>query len=97
MPDLSSAELKRRRRAAARTLLSDPRGSSVARKKHLVDGVLLDTLPFNACDAWQAQQAFLAEQKEADRLEVEAWEAALSPEGTDEEVLLADPALNLFQ
>eukprot|EP01048_Picozoa_sp_COSAG05_P009851 COSAG05_NODE_833_length_7066_cov_45.021961_5_plen_73_part_00 len=72
MPDLSSAELKRRRRAAARTLLSGPRGSSVARKKHLVDGVLLDKLPFNACDAWQAQQAFLAEQKEADRLEVEA-------------------------
>ena len=89
MPDLNPAKLKRRRRAAARTLLSDSRGVSVARKKHLVDGALLDTLPFNACDAWQAQQAFLADQKEADRLEIEAWEAASSPGGTDEEVLLA--------
>ena len=68
MPDLNPAELKRRRRAAARTLLSDPRGISVAKKKHLVDGVWVDKLPFNAGHAWRAQQALL----EADRLEAEA-------------------------
>ena len=51
MPDLKPAELKRRRRAAARTLLSGPRGTPVATKKHLVDGVRVDRLPFDAGDA----------------------------------------------
>eukprot|EP01048_Picozoa_sp_COSAG05_P004032 COSAG05_NODE_203_length_14207_cov_24.645379_9_plen_84_part_00 len=64
MSGLNPTELKRRRRAAARTLLSDPRGISVAKKKHLVDGVWVDKLPFNAGHAWRAQQALL----EADRL-----------------------------
>ena len=88
MPDLDSVELKRRRRAAARTLLSDSRGSSVAKKKHLVDSVWLDKLRFNAGHAWRAQQALL----EADRLEAEAWEASSSPRVADEEVLFAEPA-----
>ena len=88
MSGLNPTELKRRRRAAARTLLSDPRGISVAKKKHLVDGVWVDKLPFNAGHAWRAQQALL----EADRLEAEAWEAASSPSGTDGEVLLAEPS-----
>ena len=48
MSGLNPTELKRRRRAAARTLLSDPRGTSVAKKRHLVDGVWVDKPPFNA-------------------------------------------------
>ena len=56
MPALSPAELKRRRGVAARSLLSGPRGTAVAKKKHLVDGVWVDRLPFNAGEAWAAQQ-----------------------------------------
>ena len=88
MPDLDPVELKRRRRVAARTLLSDLHGSSVAKKKHLVDGVWVDKLPFDAGHAWRTQQALL----EADRLEVEAWEASSSPRAADAEVLFAEPA-----
>ena len=55
MPDLTPAELKRRRRAAARSLLSDSRGVPVAKKKHLVGGVWVDKLPFNADHAWRAR------------------------------------------
>ena len=59
MPALSPAELKRRRRVAARSLLSGSRGIAVAKKKHLVDGVWVDRLPFNAGEAWAAQRALV--------------------------------------
>ena len=85
MPALSPAELKRRRRVAARSLLSGSRGIAVAKKKHLVDGVWVDCLPFNACEAWAAQQVL----NEVDRLEIEA--AVLASEA-DEDILLAEPA-----
>ena len=55
MPALSPSDLKRRRRVASRVLLSDSRGGEAARKhpdprkrKHLVDGKLVERLPFNA-------------------------------------------------
>ena len=89
MPALSPAELKRRRRVAARGLLSGPRGTRVivdpGWKKHLVDGVWVDRLPFNAGEAWAAQRAL----EEADRLEIEA--AVLASEA-NEDILLAEPA-----
>ena len=89
MPALSPAELKRRRRVAARDLLSGPRGTRVTvdpgRKKHLVDGVWVDRLPFNAGEAWAAQRAL----EEVDRLEIEA--AVLASEA-NEDILLAEPA-----
>ena len=89
MPALSPAELKRRRGVAARSLLSGPRGTRVivdpGWKKHLVDGVWVDRLPFNAGEAWAAEQVL----NEVDRLEIEA--AVLASEA-DEDILLAEPA-----
>ena len=82
MPDLKLAELKRRRRTAARTLLSGSRGTAVVKRKHLVDGVWVDELPFDAGHAHRAQQALV----DADRLEAEAWEATSLPSTADEEV-----------
>ncbi len=46
MPDLDLVELKRRRRAAARTLLSRPRSPARRAGTHLVDDVRVDRLPF---------------------------------------------------
>ena len=40
-------------------------------KRHLVDGVWVDKLPFSARDAWLAEQA----EKARFKAEVEAWEA----------------------
>ena len=48
MPAVDRADLKRRRRLASRVLVSGSRGGGTAKKKHLVDGVWLERLPFNA-------------------------------------------------
>ena len=48
MPAVDRADLKRRRRLASRVLVSGSRGGETAKRKHLVDGVWLERLPFNA-------------------------------------------------
>ena len=48
MPTINPADLKRRRRVASLVLLSDSRGGETAKRKHLVDGQLIERLPFNA-------------------------------------------------
>ena len=70
MPGNSRTPVKVRRRAAARNLLRSP-DATPKKKRHLVDGVWVDTLPFSARDAWLAEQADKARFK----AEVEAWEA----------------------
>ena len=62
--------MKARRRAAARNLLRSP-DATPKKKRHLVDGVWVDTLPSSARDAWLAEQADKARFK----AEVEDWEA----------------------
>ena len=48
MPAVDQADLKRRRRLASRVLVSGSRGGGTTKRKHLVDGVWLERLPFNA-------------------------------------------------
>ena len=70
MPGDSRTPVKVRRRAAARNLLRSP-DAAQKQKRHLVDGVRVDKLPFSARDAWLAEQAEKARLK----AEVGAWEA----------------------
>ena len=58
MPGASASRtpVKVRRRAASRNLLRSP-DATPKQKRHLVDGVWVDTLPFSARDAWLAEQA----------------------------------------
>ena len=70
MPGASRTPVKVRRRAAARNLLRSP-DAAPKQKRHLVDGVWVDKLPFSARDAWLAEQA----EKARFKAEVEAWEA----------------------
>ena len=68
--------MKARRRVAARNLLRSPDATrrpdaKRRQKRHLVDGVWADTLPFHVHDAWLAEQA----EKARSKAEVEAWEA----------------------
>ena len=70
MPGNSRTPVKVRRRAAARKLLGSP-DATPKQKRHLVDGVWVDKLPFSARDAWLAEQA----EKARFKAEVEAWEA----------------------
>ena len=70
MPGNSRTPVKVRRRAAARNLLRSP-DATQKKKRHLVDGVWVDKLPFSARDAWLAEQA----EKARFKAEVEAWEA----------------------
>ena len=52
MSGASRTPVKIRRRAAARNLLRSP-DATPKQKKHLVDGVWVDTLPFSARDAYR--------------------------------------------
>ena len=70
MSGASRTPVKIRRRAAARNLLRSP-DATPRRKRHLVDGVWVDKLPFSARDAWLAEQA----EKARFKAEIEAWEA----------------------
>ena len=74
------ADLKRRRRVAARTLVPDARA-----RKHLVDGKKVDVLPFNAGEAYRAHQAHV-------RAEREQWVAEGVADYGDEAVCVAEPA-----
>eukprot|EP01048_Picozoa_sp_COSAG05_P005383 COSAG05_NODE_318_length_11494_cov_485.893813_1_plen_117_part_00 len=56
MPGNSRTPVKVRRRAAARNLLRSP-DATPKQKRHLVDGVWVDKLPFSARDAWLAEHA----------------------------------------
>ena len=77
---VASADLKRRRRVASRTLAPGSRG-----KKHLVDGKWVDTLPFNAGQELRAHQAYLQEEREALQRAVAAGEFG-------DDVCVAEPA-----
>ena len=70
MSGASRTPVKARRRAAARNLLRSP-DATPRRKRHLVDGVWVDKLPFSARDAWLAEQA----EKARFKAEIEAQEA----------------------
>ena len=71
MPGNSRTPVKVRRRAAARNLLLRSPDATPKQKRHLVDGVWVDKLPFSARDAWLAEQA----EKARFKAEVETWEA----------------------
>ena len=84
MPAVDLVERKRRRRLAARTLLSRKREAG----RHLVDGVHVDSLPFDAGEAWAAHQEQVRAESEALRAAVEAGEF-------EEDVCLAEPVEKL--
>ena len=90
MPGNSRTPVKVRRRAAARNLLRSP-DAAQKQKRHLVDGVWVDKLPFSARDAWLAEQAEKARLK----AELEAWEAeeAESPSPVKAEPVVHDSHL----
>ena len=77
---LASADLKRRRRVASRTLAPGSR-----KKKHLVDGEWVDTLPFNAGEEFLKYHAYLKEEKEA-------LEQAVAAGDFEDEIYIAEPA-----
>ena len=79
--------MKVRRRAAARNLLRSP-DATPKQKRHLVDGVWVDKLPFSARDAWLAEQA----EKARFKAEVEAWEAQQAESAS---LVKAEPVLHI--